>query len=414
MNLVRRDTHSGPHMHDCVVCGKSFGVSRWRIGTAKTCSMACRLKRVPDRQCDRCGRTFKDRTGRRIFCSLSCKMGAQREYTPNPCLMCGQPCLAAASDRPSRAKDKQLCSFSCARAYQSKVWAEHRESAQLTCKRCGKSLQGKLSHQKKRSFCSNACASTGRKYPNRKKTYKPCAVCAKPFCKWGQTVCSAACGYVRLKLKTRAPLKCDHCQKEYWSLWRGRLKFCSGKCYHASRSHRPAFLSLECAQCGVSFRRTAAAVKRSKSKAATCSLKCRSKYFRGTNNALFRGKRSGWRGVGWAEIAAAIRTRDCHKCRMCGKDQSENGEPLSVDHILPWRSFEDKAIANAEGNLVSLCRPCHQRKTTTIERKWLRGDRMGFMAYLNQIGMPHPDSGPRNTPILTRANQEVSALGGLD
>ena len=89
----------------------------------------------------------------------------------------------------------------------------------------------------------------------------------------------------------------------------------------------------------------------------------------------------------WNRIAARIRDRDNHCCRRCGKTEADNKQKLSVDHVIPWRSFTDKLEANAESNLVSLCRSCHQKKTIGAERRWLRGDALGIQDYRKHVGI---------------------------
>mgnify|MGYP001616689683 FL=1 len=69
------------------------------------------------------------------------------------------------------------------------------------------------------------------------------------------------------------------------------------------------------------------------------------------------------RGQEWRALAESIRKRDGRACRRCPTTEAENGERLSVDHIIPWWVFTDKADANDPSNLMSLCRRCHSLKT---------------------------------------------------
>lgn len=54
-----------------------------------------------------------------------------------------------------------------------------------------------------------------------------------------------------------------------------------------------------------------------------------------------------------AEVKAAVKARDGHRCRRCG-----SGERLTVDHRVP------RALGGGDGqeNLQTLCEPCNQAK----------------------------------------------------
>ena len=54
----------------------------------------------------------------------------------------------------------------------------------------------------------------------------------------------------------------------------------------------------------------------------------------------------------WVDVARAIRLRDQFKCRICGAEDEE----LHVHHII----FRSKHGTNRRGNLITLCRGCHQ------------------------------------------------------
>jgi predicted HNH restriction endonuclease len=65
----------------------------------------------------------------------------------------------------------------------------------------------------------------------------------------------------------------------------------------------------------------------------------------------------------------------------------ENGQRLSVDHVIPWRTFTDEAAANAGTNLVALCRSCHAKKQRA-ESLWLRGDVLDMQRYQAAVAEP--------------------------
>jgi 5-methylcytosine-specific restriction protein A len=58
-------------------------------------------------------------------------------------------------------------------------------------------------------------------------------------------------------------------------------------------------------------------------------------------------------GHAWRKVRERILVRDQHTCTSCGQPASQ------VDHLVP----KHKGGTDDEGNLVSLCRRCHDRKT---------------------------------------------------
>ena len=69
-----------------------------------------------------------------------------------------------------------------------------------------------------------------------------------------------------------------------------------------------------------------------------------------------------WRGKDWDSIKYMVRVRDEFKCVKCGQTEEENislyGQPLQVDHIIPYRISQD----NDQANLQTLCNRCHGNK----------------------------------------------------
>ena len=111
---------------------------------------------------------------------------------------------------------------------------------------------------------------------------------------------------------------------------------------------------------------------------------------KGKSNPLYRGKRRANRGTTWRERSGWARLRDIScQCLLHDPDYTPSRtEELSVDHIVPYRMImawnEDESRAevydpNALENLVSLCRSCHQKKTSSIEALLLKGDVIGFI-----------------------------------
>lgn len=70
------------------------------------------------------------------------------------------------------------------------------------------------------------------------------------------------------------------------------------------------------------------------------------------------------RGPSWDSIRRKVLERDQYACRQC----SASGR-LDVHHKVPLRKFGgDLQRANAFDNLISLCRPCHNRADAELRR----------------------------------------------
>lgn len=192
-------------------------------------------------------------------------------------------------------------------------------------------------------------------------------------------------GYLARRGRTGSlPRPCKWCGETYSPRY-GRtqgLKFCSAKCYYAWNHERP--LHVRCEQCGKAFRRTAALVRRVRH--TFCDSECFRLFHSRRESPMFRGGRetTGTRR-GWPKLAEAIRQRDGFCCRFCGKTQKENGRRLSVDHVIPRRLFENKAEADDPKNLAAVCLPCHSKKTSRAEQRYLRGDVLDFRRYVQTL-----------------------------
>jgi DEAD/DEAH box helicase domain-containing protein len=63
-------------------------------------------------------------------------------------------------------------------------------------------------------------------------------------------------------------------------------------------------------------------------------------------------------GPAWDVIRRKILKRDKFQCQHCG--QSKSNHELHVHHKIPLRLYGDPSEANAESNLISLCKACHK------------------------------------------------------
>src|SRR5262245_25648019 len=157
---------------------------------------------------------------------------------------------------------------------------------------------------------------------------------------------------------------CQHCYAEFKVLGTRNSQYCPVKSYRSIASNRPAFIEVSCAQCGAKFRRTLAAVKRVGN--VFCSQACSALFNSGERHPHFRGHSEPYRGAAWRRLRDEIRLRDDYRCRRCGICEFGLLKKLSIDHVRPWRTFTDKALANSPDNLVALCPSCHSHKTTVV------------------------------------------------
>lgn len=269
------------------------------------------------------------------------------------------------SDRPQK-----YCSHACSAIGHTKP--------RQVCERCG-TLSANRKHSRRR-FCGRTCAAAATV-----KQRPTCHVC-------GVTVTLGAIACIRhnhAAKRDRRARECPTCQQTFVprNAAMGRAdKYCSRDCYRVVQKQRPAMIEVPCAQCGTVFRRTQAAIHRNEH--SFCSRACTSAFNSAENSASWRGgKQPGYRGPGWPRLAETIRERDGYRCRRCGKHQDEEVTSLSVDHIIPYRSFESRTEANDPTNLVALCRVCHGKKNRA-ERRWLRGDVMEMWQYQIAVAQP--------------------------
>lgn len=150
-----------------------------------------------------------------------------------------------------------------------------------------------------------------------------------------------------------------------------------------SRRHRSrpkGFVYVRCSQCKAKVRRSVSKASLAK-RNHFCSTQCASKFHTGTRHPNWRGEKI-WRGRDWPVQSKAAIDRDLHQCQICHRAETKHGH-LPVDHIVPFRLSN----TNALWNLLTACNPCHSTKTH-VEAALLRGDRVGFVQKLTELGWP--------------------------
>jgi 5-methylcytosine-specific restriction endonuclease McrA len=205
---------------------------------------------------------------------------------------------------------------------------------------------------------------------------RSCAYCGKEFeiqPHMDKKYCSEGCVKLSVSLQktNRYKVECSNCgeilYRTKWRIDNSNHQFCNRKCLGEWKSKQPIHrneIGRFCANCGEFILVTRWRNKREK---VYCSTECMGEHY--SNNGLFSGKNSGaWKGgkisrtqygENWFKQRRKTRKRDGYKCTRCGKSELENGEELSIHHIINFKEFESYLQANELSNLVGLCRECH-------------------------------------------------------
>lgn len=271
------------------------------------------------------------------------------------------------------------------RAKQARHWTGRKHSSESKARMRQSAIQaratGSHAHLKKPVDRPTECLRCGGAFVQKSRN----RILGKKYC---GVLCQLAAMKAAAAARPEKQRTCRRCAKSFTAKWTGRTwqVFCSSACLHA----RP-MVQIVCTLCGRVRQRLQVEAKRRKT--PFCSRVCALKWNRGENSACFRPGgtgdpyRRGQTGE-WKRLSADIRERDGHTCQRCNKVHCEPQRRFPVDHIVPWRSFEDKAQANHPSNLVTLCHQCHAWKTTTVERVWFKGDRIGMEQYMRSIKLP--------------------------
>lgn len=209
-----------------------------------------------------------------------------------------------------------------------------------------------------------------------------CPICGNPFIRiTNKRFCSFACQQKSTEsLRTRA---CNHCEKLFLAQYPGvKASFCSTSCRNKSRA-KP-YQSVICKRCVKVFHPSNHVRPR-----VFCSPKCQRAYLIGDCHPAWRGNRRHERGKTFKPNSRIVRQRD-KVCVRCGRDETQIGQKLSVDHIVPFRWGRQFLFVDPNDlrNLIALCRGCHAKKTP-IERLLLEGKVKSFIRKVSKI-IPEP------------------------
>lgn len=251
-------------------------------------------------------------------------------------------------------KDGGYCSMGCYRAAQrAGAYAGLRpikESRIHTCAHCGADVRG-VNQSKRRNgepsenvFCSRKCYDDSRTKVRNDRAQN-CEYCGNSYIRHtlkgnnNKRFCSSVCRFLGLKAEPRncvncgcwmTPIKLNASTGKYISSSNGKV--CSRECHLAWIRNNP--------------------VRKAKISAAFTG----EKHPNWQGGKLFLNHRSTW-----DRLADSIRDRDGHRCRSCGKSETDNRRRLDVHHIVPRRECLSAEIADHPENLISLCDECHMR-----------------------------------------------------
>lgn len=149
---------------------------------------------------------------------------------------------------------------------------------------------------------------------------------------------------------------CSHeCRGEYWSGQRNHFTGVKGEEHPAWRDGQE---EVTCRNCGENFTYYTS----EKKDGVLCSDECKRQYYSEEGNPNWRGGYEHYYGPSWTdELKESVRERDNRECQDCGINEEELGRKLDVHHKIPFRLFgiDKHRKANQRGNLISLCRSCH-------------------------------------------------------
>lgn len=220
---------------------------------------------------------------------------------------------------------------------------------------------------KKQRIINQGVATAKKNYIEKgisKEVY--CPWCGKLFyttCKKSAKFCSQECYKNYLEKKTLFtalnPHKCKICGKTIY----GRYTKCSD-CDYQHRVYMASKLRNKvqtfCAWCGNELYVIPSKVNKHKN--VYCNANCMAKYYAenyiGENSPSWKGGKKHYTGY-WYRQRDLVRKRDNYTCQLCGITEAEWHKQLDVHHIVNYRLFTDKTLANNIDNLVCLCNKCH-------------------------------------------------------
>lgn len=193
---------------------------------------------------------------------------------------------------------------------------------------------------KNNKFCSSECRIK-HKNEQRKKYY--CTQCGDEIVRQGNR---------------NYPIKyCKNCAKTYPWISKDRVTVRCGYCGNKIDVIKSRAKNNKYCYCNVD-----------------CMAKHYSKIYSGENSSTWKGGKSHHYTGGFYHQRQEARKRDNFKCQLCGINEDDFGQQMSVHHIKSYRKFKNKEEANQLENLVCLCEKCHRyiHSNLNVDNKFLK------------------------------------------
>lgn len=239
-----------------------------------------------------------------------------------PCPICGQPCSG---------QDKM-----CRSCYLEQLTERRKQSE--TCPRCGDY----------KHYQSNLCKSCYLASHRKPESYvtQVCPVCGEQF-----TVHKA-------------------------QIEAGYGKYCSVPCARSgSPTHPKTRRGVICAQCGVTFEKHLAEIRKTSEDNHFCSPECWYAYNQGENHHGYTGatpeRQACYSSKEWKWAAKTVWQRDNAECQRCGVSIDQYDGQFHIHHII---SFQVEEYRTEPSNLVLLCEECHRwvHSKDNEEKEWIQ------------------------------------------
>lgn len=280
--------------------------------------------------CPQCGKEFQDTHRNRKYCSKRCHDSARQMLLPIVCAYCKQ------SFRPDE-QGRRYCSWECYVKSQSVPFRP--------CAQCGQLFQP---DKKERIYCGTQCSNDAQRI-----ALIPCEYCGKEFSPVkGKRFCSLKCFHASRRRHPKKYSKvCKGCGKIFYSPTSlKRQNYCSSSCF--AQDVLVTRYPLICEFCGVTFIVT----KKQHLNQKFCSRACYEKSRQSKSLDRF------YYGPNWYKQRARALERDNYTCQQCKVTREQLGQNPDVHHITRFRNFDgDWKRANSLENLVALCKSCHKK-----------------------------------------------------
>lgn len=223
-----------------------------------------------------------------------------------------------------------------------------------------------------------------RIYPAPPDEIRICVICNEPFTcgsrEWARAfrrrrTCGVKCGSI-LRARERTYLCAKPCAfcGEVFKPRESRDKYCSQSCYWQDKKGKPATyipprvprIEVMCPTCQKPHLRRPKTLQWDGTFCSrACYLTMRRSFAIGATFP-YSGQNTFYLSNAWSRLRRAVKKRDGHTCQACQRIFKTTSAGTIVHHIRPRHLFLDVGgelhpLADQMGNLILLCRSCHER-----------------------------------------------------